>query len=118
MKKTTFLKDLQGTVKKAREFIHAIPDGKTVHLLPEEDEGNDELIDQLPMVSRVDKHGFYEEYSVRRVTRKGDEIELNLWGRGETTWSEKDVAYSELGNYFQMSNDDICFLADQIAIQL
>jgi hypothetical protein len=76
-----------------------------VLLTDEEYEDNNEVMYELPRVSRISKHGFHIEYVITKITKGGDIIAKGIcddYG-DEITLSVKDLNNEEaitLLNYF------------------
>jgi len=123
MKKTNFTERLRAVnpiVEEATKFIETAPikDGQTIKLMKKGDDIND-----VPMASRVDKHNCYDEFGVVAVSKPKKtvlptEVILHLEGKGEASDEKKEVALSEIGNYYVLSEYDICALADMISAKL
>ena len=115
MKKTNFLEQLQNATKVVRiatEYIENAPieKGKTLKLLKKGQDIND-----VPMVSRVDKYNEYSEFGVIAISNSDGKINIHLEGKGEASDETKIFPIKELGSYYSLSEFDTCALADLIS---
>ncbi|MEK6829789.1 MAG: hypothetical protein AABY15_06745 [Nanoarchaeota archaeon] len=76
-----------------------------------EPEGDEDEFYDLPTVTYVTKHGFYEQYGVLSISKKGKDVILHTKGRGEDD-SLKDFKLSEINQDDAVS---LCLIADLIA---
>lgn len=115
--KKNFVSQLNAVVAEAIKFItEAANKQNKIVLLDKEniyddDEEETEEFLEMPTITHVTKHGFYEQYAVLSIEKKGDDIILNTKGRGEADEYE-DFVLSEV-SMDDMSN--ICYIADLIA---
>src|SRR5258708_218089 len=117
MKKTNFAKRLQDVAQEAQAFIEkSIKKGQYIRLFTEQEaEENDSIIYEMPNVSCVDKYGSYDEYGVIAVSKVSKEVIIILEGKGERTGEKMEIPLSEIGDDFQLSDSDLCFLADELS---
>lgn len=114
MKKQSFYAQLNFVITSALDFIEkSMTKKKKVVFwdLEEQPDGTEEEFYDLPTVTYVTKHGFYEQYAVLSMSKKGKNVILHTKGRGEND-SLQDFKLSEI------SSDDsvqIVLLADLIA---
>jgi hypothetical protein len=118
MKKTNFLEQLQDAtkvVRNATEYIENAPlkEGQTLKLLKKGEDIND-----VPMVSRVDKYSDYSEFGVIAISKSNDKINIHLEGKGEVSDETKVFPIKELGSYYSLSEFDTCALADLISSKI
>jgi len=120
MKKTNFIERFNAInliVQEATKFIETAPikSGQTIKLMKKGDDIND-----VPMASRVDKHGCYDEFGVVAISKPNQklfptEVILHLEGKGEVSDEKKEVPLSEIGNYYVIDDYNICALADLVS---
>jgi hypothetical protein len=118
MKKTNFLKQLHEATKVVRtatEFIGNAPleEGETLVL-----QENSQDINELPMVTRVDKYSDYSEFGVIAISKSNNKINIHLEGKGEASDETRVFPLKELGCYYSLSEFDTCALADLISSKI
>jgi hypothetical protein len=119
MKKTNFAEQLQEAsvvTQKAAEFIKTAPikKGQTLQFYTEDVDD----INEMPTVSRVDKHNCYDEFGVVAVSKPEDKVLIHLQGKGEASDETKVFPIDELGSYYLMDDYYTCLLADFISSKL
>jgi len=120
MKKTNFaeqLSDATKVVQKATKFIETVPlkKGQTIQLFVESDT---EDINDMPTVTRVDKHNNYDEFGVTAISKPEDKILIHLQGKGEASDEKKIFPIIELQNFYMIDDYYTCLLADMISEEL
>jgi hypothetical protein len=120
MKKTDFFKRINTVVVEAIEFISqaAIKKGK-ITFYEGEGEDDDAFYD-LPTITSVSKHGFYDQFAIIGLSHNGQNVILHTKGRGEDS-SDRDFILSENSDESQINRDDsvsICEIADLVAKEL
>lgn len=113
-KKISFSGRYSDVAQEALDFIKKSlkKSDRIVLATDEELDTEDNLLYELPIVSQVTKHGYYDEYGVISVEKKSaTEIILHTRGKGESS-DDMDFDISEL------DNGNLCFLADEIADKL
>lgn len=119
MKKTNFTEQLQNATtvtQKATKFIETAPlkKGQTIKFLKK---GED--INEMPTVTRVDKHNCYDEFGVVAVSMPEDKILIHLEGKGEASDETKIFPVIEINSsYYSMDDYYTCLLADMISEKL
>jgi len=123
MKKTNFTERLNAinpVVQEAIKFIETAPikNGQTIKLMKK---GED--INEMPTVTRVDKHNCYDEFGVVSVSKPEKtvlptEIVLHLQGKGEASDEKREVTLGDLGSYYVLDDYYTCLLADMISKKL
>jgi hypothetical protein len=119
MKKTNFAKQLQEAsvvTQKATKFIENAPleKGQTLQFYIEDEDD----INEMPTVTRVDKHNCYDEFGVVAVSKPEDKVLIHLKGKGEASDETKVFPITELGAYYSIDDYYTCLLADFISEKL
>lgn len=121
MKKTNFAEQLQKATtvtQKATKFIETAPlkKGQTIQLFDEDTED----INDMPLVTRVDKYNNYDEFGVTAVSKSfsEDQILIHLQGKGEASDEVRVVPAVEIGSYYMLDDYSTCVLADIISYEL
>ena len=118
MKKTNFEKRLLAVEQEAVDFLKkSIKKGKAIRLYTEEEaEENDNILYDLPNVTRVGKYSEYDEYAVAGLKNVDGEIIVELEGKGEESGTEKEIPFSQLGeSYYGIDGYNLCKLADEVS---
>lgn len=122
MKKTNFTQRLSKVAQEALDFIEkSVKKGKMIRLFTEQErEENDNIIYDMPNATYVGKHGDYSEYAVVAVSHPvkivlPTEIILHLEGKGEESGTKIELPLNELGNNYQLSDVELCELADELS---
>jgi hypothetical protein len=114
--KTNFHTRLTAVVAEAVTFLHnAVGKKKKIVLMKEEDiykdqEETEEFLD-LPTLSSVSKHGYYDQYAVMSLEKDEDEVILNCIGRGE----DSDKRKFKLSELSAEDSSTVCYIADLVA---
>lgn len=113
MKKTNFEERLQIIAQEALDFLKSnVKKGKTIIFFTEKQrEENEDAFYELPIASKVTKHGFYDEFSITSVTKKGDDLIFNGVCRGEGDDCD-EITLNDI------SNTNLCAIADLVAEKL
>lgn len=82
-KTTNFVKEYADLSEKVDKFIRNSVKKEVVFATQEELQIKYELIHELPAISNISKHGFYCEYAIVKVEKKGKNILLHTVGKGE-----------------------------------
>jgi len=113
-KKVDFSGRYSAVAQEALDFIKtSLKKGDKIILATDKElDTEDNLLYELPIVSQVTKHGYYDEYGVLSVEKKSaTEIILHTRGKGENSdYMDFDIS--------EMDNGNVCFLADEIASKL
>jgi hypothetical protein len=113
MKHKTFYARLNFVITSAIQFIEkSMTKKKKVSFWTskEQPDGTEDAFYDLPTVTYVTKHGFYEQYAVMSVSKKGKDVILHTKGRGENDGLQ-DFKLREINSDDAVS---VCLLADLI----
>ena len=116
-KETNFAERLSKVAQEAFDFLKNTPkEGQRIDLFTKQEaEENDNIVYDMPNVSHVDKYQNYTEYGVIAISKKNKKTTIHLEGKGEEGGTKKDILLSEMGTWFQLSDNDLCNLADEIS---
>lgn len=115
--KPNFGNKLALLIASATEFLYKNIKVKQTIVFATEKEINDRgafgLIDELPAMSHVGKHGDYNEYAILSIERKSKtNLVLHVFGKGEAFGDKEEF---DLG-YLQ--DNELLHLADELATKI
>ena len=104
----SFQEKLEDLSQKALEFIKKSVKKKIVFATVEQLEEDNDLLVELPSISYVTKHGFYEEYAILSIEKIDDRFIAHTTGKGENYGQNEDFEIDEI------DSPSLCYLADAI----
>ncbi len=109
-KKTNFEERLENIAQEALDFIKTnVKKGKTIIFLTDKErEKNENALYELPIASKVTKHGFYDEFAITSITKKGDDLVFYGVCKGESD-DDDEITLNDI------SNTNLCAIADLVA---
>lgn len=116
--KRRFYLGLQKAVAEAKQFMEtSISEGQVINFFTKEEREEDDILSGMPVVSKVGKYGDYSQFAVTSVDKKNHKILLHLEGTSEGNDGEKKsitLEDVEDSSYLEISDTNICYLADEI----